>query len=475
MVSKAASIGGYISGETIVALSSRWGKSARSVVRVSGAGALEIAEKVFEPAGQSIRQVPSHTVVGGWLRLEEGVKCPCRLYVFVGPGSYTGEDVVEYHLPGGPAVVQMAMAALGAAGARPAQPGEFTLRAFLAGKLDLAQAEAVAAIISSQTDAQLRAANSLAEGVLSRAVEEIQKRLAGLIGELEANIDFVDEDIEFVGSEKARGAIETIKAQLDGLLGNAVRWGELEAEPRVVLAGWANVGKSTLLNALSGRSRAIVSGVAGTTRDVLMAPMRVEDTTVLLMDAAGLCDTSLDEVGRAAREAAIAAVGRADLVLYVVDAAAGISEGQWQTLKMLGPVRTVIVVNKIDLVSKDDLRQVLEGVRQRRKETLVAVSAKTGKGLDELRKQIREHLGRTELSVSGAQVVLTGRGEQGLKQAGEALDRAKGLLVRKDRIENPELVVMELYEANAALGAITGQISSEDVLEDIFSRFCVGK
>ncbi len=475
MVSEAASIGGYVSGETIAALSSRWGKSARSVVRVSGAGALEIVEKVFEPVGQAIQQVQSHTAVGGWLKLGEGVNCPCRLYVFVGPRSYTGEDLVEYHLPGGPAVVQMAMAALGAAEARPAQAGEFTLRAFLAGKLDLAQAEAVAAIISSQTDAQLRAANSLAEGVLSRAVEKIQKTLAELIGELEANIDFVDEDIEFVGSEQARGAIETVKAALDGLLGDAVRWGELEAEPRVVLAGWANVGKSTLLNALSGRSRAIVSGLAGTTRDVLMAPMRVEDTTVLLMDAAGLCDTSLDEVGLAAREAAMAAVHRADLVLYVVDAAAGISKGQWQTLEMLGAAVTVIVVNKIDLVSKNDLKKILQEVRQRRKETVVASSAKTGEGLDELRKQIREHLGRAELSVSGAQVVLTGRGEEGLKQAGEALARAKELLGKKEAIESPELVVMELYEANAALGAITGQISSEEVLENIFSRFCIGK
>ncbi len=476
---EAANIGGYVSGETIVALSSRWGESPRSLVRVSGSKALEIAEKVFEPIGESIRQVPSHTEVGGWLRLEESVKCPCRLYVFVGPGSYTGEDLVEYHLPGGPAVVRMAMAALGAAGARPAQPGEFTLRAFLAGKLDLAQAEAVAAIISSQTDAQLRAANSLAEGVLSKAVAKIQKTLAELISELEANIDFVDQDIEFVGSEQARGVIEMIKAQLDELLGNALRWGELEAQPRVVLAGWANVGKSTLLNALSGRSRAIVSGVAGTTRDVLMAPMKVEDTTVLLMDAAGLCDTSLDEVGLAAREAAMAAVHRADLVLYVVparrDAAAEMSEGQWQTLEMLSPSQAVIVVNKIDLVSEDELGLTVGEIRQRRKETVVAVSAKTGEGLDELRKQIREHLSRTELSVSGAQVVLTGRGEEGLRQAGEALGRARNLLGENKAIEGPELVVMELYEANAALGAITGQISSEDVLEDIFSRFCVGK
>ncbi len=475
MVREAVNIGGYVSDETIVALSSRLGPAARSLVRMSGADALKVCQKIFEPVGQSIQQIASHTELSGWLKLQESLKCPCRLYVFLGPHSYTGEDVVEYHLPGGPAVARMAIAALAGAGARPAQPGEFTLRAFLAGKLDLAQAEAVAAIISSQTDAQLRAANSLAEGALSKAVAKIQKILAQLIGELEANIDFVDQDIEFVGSAQAQSAIEKIKIALDGLVDSAIRPDELEAQPRVVLAGWANVGKSTLLNGLSGRSRAIISGSAGTTRDVLMAPMRVEDTTVLLMDAAGLCDTSLDEVGLAAREAALAAIHRADLVLYVVDAAAGTNQGQWQTLEMLAPAQTAIVVNKIDLLSKDDLKTVLQELRQRRKETLVATSAKTGEGLDELRKKIREHLGTAGLSVSGAQVVLTSRGEKGLTQANEALDRATELLGENKTIESPELVVMELYEANAALGAITGQIGSEDVLEDIFSRFCVGK
>ena len=470
-----ADISSYVGGETIAALSSRWGKSARAVVRVSGAGALDISRKVFEPAGEGVGQVPSHSVVDGWFKLGKGVRCPCKVYVFRGPGSYTGEDLVEYHMPGGPGVVQMAMAALAAAGARSAQRGEFTLRAFLAGKLDLAQAEAVAAIIASETDAQLRAANSLAEGSLSRAVGRIQEQLAELIGELEANIDFVDQDIEFVRGKRASSVIEVIKGELDGVLSSAIRWGELESEPRVVLAGWVNVGKSTLLNALSGRSRAIVSGVSGTTRDVLMAPMKVGDTTVLLMDAAGLCDSSLDEVGLAAREAAAAAVRRADLVLYVVDATVGVSEEQWQTLEMLGAGPRVIVLNKTDLMSEYDLGQTVREIRQRREETVVTTSAKTGEGLDELRRQISEYLRGTALSVSGAQVVLTGRGEEGLRLGAEALARAKELLGETEAIEEPELVVMELYEANAALGAITGQISSEEVLADIFSRFCVGK
>ena len=476
-----SAIGGkYVGGDTIAALSSRWGRANRAVIRLSGPDAITLTERVFIPAGQSLEQSQGHTVLGGWLRLGEQVKCPCQVYLFRGPHSYSGEDLIEYHLPGGPAVVQMAMAELTAAGARLAEPGEFSLRAFLEGKMDLTQAEAVAAIISSQTDAQLRAANSLADGALSEAVGRIQNTLAELVANVEANIDFVDQNIDFVCSEQAAAAVSKMQGQLDEVLQGAVRQRELDAQPRVVLAGWANVGKSTLLNVLSGLSRAIVSGVAGTTRDVLMAPMKEEATrghneNVLLMDAAGLCGSSLDEVGQAAREAAIEAVRRADLVLYAVDAAAGINESQWQTLDMLRPGRTVIVVNKIDLLSKDDLRQRRQEIQQERKESVVMASAKSGQGLAALRKQITEQLKDIETPIGQGRVVLTGRAEEGIKQAKAALERVNDLLEANERIENPELLAVELYEANAALGAITGELTSEDVLEDIFGRFCVGK
>lgn len=470
----------YVGGDTIAALSSRWGIAGRAVIRVSGPDAIRLAKRVFIPAGQSLEQSQGHTVLRGWLKLGEKVNCPCQLYLFRSPRSYSGEDLIEYHLPGGPAVVQMAMAELTAAGARLAEPGEFSLRAFLAGKMDLTQAEAVAAIISSQTDAQLRAANSLADGVLSEAVGRIQNTLAELIANVEANIDFVDQDIDFVGSDQAAAAINKMQRELDEVLQGAVRQRELDAQLRVVLAGWANVGKSTLLNVLSGLGRAMVSGVAGTTRDVLMAPMKEEVSTghngnVLLMDAAGLCESSLDEVGQTAREAAIEAVRRADLVLYVVDGAAEINEGQWQTLDMLGAGRTIIVVNKIDLIGKDDLRLMRQEIRHRRKEAVVAVSAKSGQGLAVLRKQIKEQLKRIETPIGQGRVVLTGRAEEGVKKAQAALERASELLEASERIENPELLAVELYEANAALGAITGELSSEDVLADIFGRFCVGK
>jgi len=473
-VSPATNIPNYVSDETITALSSRWGPAARAVIRVSGAKALALAEKVFLSKGERPTKSPGLHVLQGWMKLDEVVKCPGQLYVFRGPASYSGEDLVELHLPGGPGIVQMAMAKLMAEGARPAEAGEFTLRAFLAGKMDLTQAEAVAEIISSQSDAQLRAANSLAEGVLSRAVQKTQRMLAELIGNVEANIDFVDQDIDFVGAKQAAADIAKIEAELDEMMAGAIRRRELDAQLKVVLAGANNVGKSTLLNALTGLSRAIVSGVAGTTRDVLTGPMK-EQENVLLMDAAGLCESGLDDIGQAAREAAIEAVKRADLVLYVLDPTVRINDGHWQTLEMLGVSQAVIVVNKIDLLDKKELADVLEDIQQQRKEKVVVVSAQTGQGLDELGEQITVQLSNVEKPMSEGRVALTGRAEEGIEQAKAALEGASGLLGESEQIDSPELLAVELYEANASLGAVTGEISSEEVLKDIFGRFCVGK
>lgn len=409
-----------------------------------------------------------------------GLKCPCLAYLFRGPHSYTGEDVVEYHLPGGAAVAHMALAVLMAAGARAAEPGEFTLRAFLAGRMDLAQAEAVAAIIGSQTDAQLQAANSLADGVLSRAVGEIQDVMAKLMADVEANIDFVDQDIEFVSVGQVAAVIEQVLGEVRRLMSEAVRLRDLQAQPRVVLAGAANVGKSTLLNALTGLSRAIVSGVAGTTRDVLMAPMKLEGAVgaeheVLLVDAAGLCDSALDDIAAAGRAAALRAVGMADLVGYVVDGSAEITEADWQRLEMLVAARVVIVVNKIDLLEAGRLERLLLEVRGQQQWEVVGISAKTGEGLDGLREQMGRELASAEMPSSQGRLTLTVRAEEGLAAAQAALGRAAELVGGEASLDKPELLAVELYEANAALGEITGQITSEDVLADIFSRFCVGK
>ena len=338
----------------------------------------------------------------------------------------------------------------------------------------------MAAIIESQTDAQLRAANSLADGALSRAVGEIQDALAKLIAEVEANIDFVDQDIEFISGGQAAEVIEKLRGELERLVNEAVRLRDLQAQPWVVLAGAANVGKSTLLNALTGLSRAMVSGVAGTTRDVLMAPLKVRgaggsEQEVLLADAAGLCDSALDEIGAAGREAVLLAVSRADLVGYVLDGSAEVTGEDWQRLEMLGARRVVMIVNKIDLLKAGQTENVLGEVRSQQQWEVVGVSAKTGEGLDALRETIAEELALAEAPGSQGRLMLTVRAEGGLARAREALERAAELVGAGENLDRPELLVVELYEANAALGEITGQITSEDVLTDIFSRFCVGK
>ena len=473
-------IPGYVNGETIAALSSRGGDSPRAVVRTSGQDALRIWGEVFTADAEVSDQAASKRLSRGWLKLEQGVRCPCLAYVFRGPGSYTGEDSVEYHLPGGTALVQMALGTLMAAGARAAEPGEFTLRAFLEGRIDLAQAEAVSAIISSQTDGQLRAANSLAEGVLSRAVGKVQGVLAELIADVEANIDFVDQDIDFIDAARTKAGIEDLRQEVARLVADAVRLRDLENEPWVVLAGAANVGKSTLLNSLAGSSRAIVSGLAGTTRDVLTAPMTLRgpagmEQEVLLADAAGLCDSALDEVGIAAREAALRAVRRADLVLYVLDGAVDIRAEDWQRLQILGAKLVLIVVNKIDLLSERQSDKLLRELREQQRGVVVGVSAKTGAGLEGLREKMAEHLRGTDMPHSQARLALTVRAEEGLAQAREALGRAGELVQGWESLDSPELLAVELYEANAALGMITGQVTSEEVLADIFGRFCVGK
>ena len=476
-VSSTANTAQYAYSDTIVALSSRWADCTRSVVRLSGNDALKITHGLFTTGQQSLDLSSSHTAQTGWITLSPTTKCPCKIYLFRAPASYTGQDLIEFHLPGSTALARMALTRLQLSGARTAQPGEFTLRAFLSGKIDLTQAQAVADIIASQTDTQLRAANSLANGQLSRAIQKIQADLATLIADTEANIDFLDQDIDFIDAPTALAKIKNIAQQVDDLLNNALHYSDLQAQPVVVLAGWANAGKSTLLNALSGRTRAITSPQAGTTRDVLMAPMQINniDTDILLIDAAGLSDHSFDELGAAARQAALSAIKRADLLLYVIDVSSPVKDQQWQTLDTLNAPQILIVANKTDLPTAQQQERILAHLQKQRHEKVLPVSAKNHHGLAQLQNQIKAHVKTLETTVSAGRLVLSTRAKDALEHARRALTAAKDLLSQQKHIKNPELVVMDLYEVNATLGTITGRVTSEDVLKDIFSRFCIGK
>ncbi|MFQ5411438.1 MAG: GTPase [Phycisphaerae bacterium] len=347
--------------DTIVAVSSPPGAAERGIVRLSGPRAVPITESLFEPNDESrlsYAQAPSH--ITGRLHLDRH-RLPAAVCLFLAPRSYTRQDVVEIHLLGSPVLLGMVVEACLAAGARRAEPGEYTARAFLAGTLDLSQVHGIAGMIAARSDLQLQAAERLLHGVLSRTAHRAREELADLLSLVEGALDFADEPIEFIAPRELRRRLAGVREALASTSAaglRAERWGQL---PRVLLLGLPNVGKSSLMNRLSGLDRAICAPIAGTTRDVLSAPLVLGETECLLVDVAGLAinDDTLDS-GRndpntpdaQAQLAALRARTEADLVLYVMDLTTNDSVATGCDPDPSG-VPFIVVANKCDLLSDD--------------------------------------------------------------------------------------------------------------------------
>jgi len=460
----------FSTSDTIVAVSSAAGRASRSIVRLSGPRAVALAEGVFS---EPLAELGGFRAVTGRLRLAgpEPVEVPTRAYVFRAPRSYTRQDVVELHVPG-EVVAAMACAALVAAGARPAEPGEFTARAFLTGRVDLARAEAVADIIDAEADAQLRSAVGVLGGALSRLCTPAAEILTDVLALAEASIDFASEQIELAPPADLARRVRDVAARLGDALSAAGAWAPASAEPRVAIAGRPNAGKSSLLNALSGTDRAIVSAMAGTTRDVLTAPADLAGCEAMLLDAAGL-DVTDDPLERAAHAAARDAVAAADAVVFVADASAGDPARQAELLEEVRSLNTrapvVVVANKADLqADSSHLTGRLGG-------PLLPVSAVTGEGLEALRRRLGEHL--ADLAPpGGGELLLHERQRRQIARSAEAAGRAADLLAAAGEVADvAELAAVELREALDALKELTGEVVSEDVLASIFARFCIGK
>ena len=349
--------------DTIVAISSPRGSSVRGIVRLSGPESVRIAADLFSSAaGDDLRAVVENRYIEGRVSVGPG-RLPGAVYLFRAPRSYTRQDVVELHLLGSPGVLALLVEACLAAGARRAEPGEFTARAFLAGAFDLSQVHGIAGMIAARSDHQLRAAERLLHGALSATAEQAREELADLLSLVEGALDFADEPIEFISASELRRRLAAVHEALRSTSAaglRAERWGQLA---HVVLAGEPNVGKSSLLNKLTGLDRAICAPIAGTTRDVLSAPLELESVECLLIDAAGLTDQE-DATGPygQAQAAARHAVKHADLILQVVDATmspAG-EEGERPLLANSTAPR-LIVANKCDLISQGQLGRCRAG------------------------------------------------------------------------------------------------------------------
>ena len=479
--SSSSGLAGSWGEDTIVALSTATGVGAIGIVRMSGPAAVDIAESVFRPGrGSGLRPDETHHLLYGHVvdPHEGGDVDEVLLAVMRAPHSYTREDIVEVHCHGGLAAQRAVLRLLVRLGARPAEPGEFTRRAFLNGRIDLAQAESVAAIVSARSSGALRASVRQLEGGLSERLQAVRRSLVSLLAQIEATVDFSDEDVEALDWQGLGDGLLTARGDLEKLLKTAFVGRALEHGLTTAIVGKPNVGKSSLLNALLMRERAIVSDIPGTTRDTVEELMEIGGIPIHLVDTAGI-RAGGDHVERLGVERSVKAMEQADLVLAVIDISKLWDDGDRAFVTGLDRSRSLIVCNKIDLTGDGGRRAEALGSflgngsgAESGDWRICAVSAVTGEGLEDLRSAI-------ETVVSGGaglhleEPVLASERQRSL--VGEAFDRTEAALVGTSLSTNEELICEDIREAIQALGRITGEDLTRDLLDEIFSRFCIGK
>jgi tRNA modification GTPase len=446
--------------DTIVAIATPPGRGGIGVVRVSGpaSGAIGAAitgrTEPLEPRRATLARVRVHGAP-----IDRAV-----LTFFPGPHSYTGEDVLEVSAHGSPVLLRAIVAGAMSAGARLAEPGEFTLRAYLRGRIDLVQAEAVQDLVEAVTPLQARAAYDQLDGTLTSRIADIDRALFDLCGRLEASLDFPDEGYHFVEAHAAAGEIQAVVACLDALLGDAARGRLVREGARIAIVGRPNAGKSSLFNRLVGSGRAIVTDIPGTTRDLLSESTDIDGMPMILVDTAGLHSAAADVVETEGIARAHAVRQAADLTVVVLDRSRALNPDDRDVLALTAADRRVVVVNKADLPAvwgTDALDHV----------AVVAVSAKTGAGIDALRSAIASALGGRDMlrdtpAVTNVRHVdLLSRARLSLVRAAEAASRGTP----------EEFVAADMTEARALLEEVTGARTSDDVLQAIFAKFCIGK
>jgi tRNA modification GTPase len=442
--------------DVIAAAATAQGRAGIGIVRISGKDLKPIASQLLDkvPAPRVATRASFRSRDGK--PIDDGI----ALY-FPAPASYTGEDVLELQGHGGPVVLQMLLRRCLELGARLAEPGEFTRRAFLNDKIDLAQAEGVADLIEAATEAAARCALRSLRGEFSEVIEGLAKRLVELRMLVEATLDFPEEEIEVSDRERAQERIGQLRGDLARALERGRQGSVLRSGLQVVLAGQPNVGKSSLLNRLAGEELAIVTEIPGTTRDTVRQTIQIEGVPMNIIDTAGLRDTA-DKVEAIGIARTWDAIGKADVLLLIVDARAGIGAADREIVTRLpGKLNSVIVFNKIDLTGEAPRSEEgADGLR-------VHVSARTGEGIETLRRALLALAGWQP----GGEDVFMARARHlaALARVAEALERAQQAMAHS------ELFAEELRIAQRELNAITGEFTADDLLGEIFSRFCIGK
>ena len=447
----------FATDDTIVAVATPPGRGALGVIRISGSRALDVFGAIA-PAASPLE--PRHATLTR-IRVDAGARAVDSVVAtfFQGPHSYTGEDVVEVSAHGSPVVLRSILTAAVSAGARLARPGEFTLRAFLAGRIDLVQAEAVADLIAAATPLQARVAFDQLDGTLTRRIAALDAELFDLVARLEASLDFPDEGYHFIDAQETRRRVSTVVDSIDRLLVDARRGRLVREGATVVLAGRPNVGKSSLFNALAGAERAIVTSVPGTTRDLITEPTDIHGIAVTLVDTAGAREAQdvveREGVARGERARAVA-----DLIVVVIDRSEPLTDDDRKLLDTTSSRRRLIVANKSDLPSAVMLDDAID------------VSATTAAGIGRLRCAMARELSGDE-SAHETPAVTNMRHVSLLEDARASLMSALTALSAGEIPE--EFLLADLHAARTRFDEVVGVRTADDVLNHIFETFCIGK
>ena len=453
---------------TIAAISTPLGMGGIAVIRVSGDDAVKIADKVFY-GKEKLSDCATHTVHYGFIKNDHGEKVDEVLAtVMRAPKTFTREDVVEISTHGGMTASREVLDALIRAGAYAAEPGEFTKRAFLNGRIDLSQAEAVIDIINSTNEFAQKNALSQLEGSLSKEIQNVRSSLVHLAAQMQVTIDYPDEDLEDITVSDIRNVAQECRERVDKLLSTADSGKILRDGIKTAIVGKPNVGKSSLLNSLAREERAIVTDIAGTTRDVIEEYINLGGIPIILIDTAGIRRTD-DTVEKIGVEKSRKSIEEADLVIVMIDGSSFFDDEDVEVLRATKNKKRIVLINKTDLGQS----KYVEAVRNKAAGSLVLeVSAKTGMGLDSLAEEIRKAYNLGEISGQGSAVITNMRHKTALVKAGEALGRVVEAL---DMNMPSDIASIDINIAIDALGEITGETVSDDIVTAIFHEFCVGK
>jgi tRNA modification GTPase len=454
--------------DTIAAIATPIGEGGLAVIRLSGPQSLSIADKCFSPIGKGALKpsaAPGHTIHFGHIVRNRVIVDEVLLSVMRAPRTFTREDVVEISSHGGLLPAKTVLDTLLENGARLAEPGEFTRRAFLNGRIDLAQAEAVADLIHSRTELALRAANEQLAGKLSQRINVLRDDMVKTLAHIEAHIDFPDEDIAPDTKEQLIRRLENAISAMDELLRTAGEGQILRRGIRAAIIGRPNAGKSSLLNQLLGRERAIVSPIPGTTRDTIEETANIRGLPVVFIDTAGLRDAR-DEIEQEGVRRSRQSLAQAELILQVLDSSEPFAEEDKNYLVELDGKKRIVVLNKIDLPTKLIPPSTLDA------RPSVAVSCLTGHGIELLKDEIRNLVWSGAINSEMLEVMINSRHQNALNRARDATERTLHALRRDETLD---LVALDLRIAVNAIGEIVGKTTTEDLLDMIFSQFCIGK